>query len=364
MLSTVDQPRPLPAFLRALRAETWPWRWISQEELAAAFAAERATSVRLISSWERVSSRKPPSMSRLEAYARFFATSRSIETTMPRLLTVDQLTTSERARYGELLAELIALQSALISGDGSGSIATTPPPNGLWHFPDGSAIVILCATRSADQIQPWGDPTEEKHPYRSELYTFANLDALVDLFGHLRALNPQSDVTFKPAHHLELDDFACHLILLGDVDRSFLIYDNHPLANIPVRRTTRTDGDQPDGFEVTRDNEKHLFTATIERDALIEDVAYIYRCRNPFNTSRTLTLYSGTTGPGTYGAVHALTDVRFRDRNDDYARNSLEQHDTFGLLMRVPIIAGTALTPDWTIKDIRLHQWPDDRNVT
>ena len=39
------------------------------------------------------------------------------------------------------------------------------------------------------------------------------------------------------------------------------------------------------------------------------------------NKRRTVTVCNGMYGRGTYGAVRALTDVRFRDSNDGYVKS-------------------------------------------
>ena len=54
------------------------------------------------------------------------------------------------------------------------------------------------------------------------------------------------------------------------------------------------------------------------RKILLEDVALFARAVNPFNRKRFVTICNGMYGRGTYGAVRALTDERFRDRNMEY----------------------------------------------
>src|SRR5262249_34777439 len=86
----------LPRRLRALRQGHWPERRLTQQELAQALAVDfRPLSVPLIASWESVTSPKIPPVARLEAYATFFATPRSIEG-RPHLLNVQDLTDEER----------------------------------------------------------------------------------------------------------------------------------------------------------------------------------------------------------------------------------------------------------------------------
>jgi hypothetical protein len=59
---------------------------------------------------------------------------------------------------------------------------------------------------------------------------------------------------------------------------------------------------------------------------------------------------------GTYGAVRALTDKRFRDRNREYLRERFGGETTYSILSRVTVFLGKAVTPDWS-EDL-LHEWP------
>jgi len=63
-------------------------------------------------------------------------------------------------------------------------------------------------------------------------------------------------------------------------------------------------------------------------------------------------------GRGTYGAARALTDANFRDRNAEYVRTRFGDSDTYCILMRVPILDGATLTPDWTDGEHTLFEWP------
>jgi hypothetical protein len=63
-------------------------------------------------------------------------------------------------------------------------------------------------------------------------------------------------------------------------------------------------------------------------------------------------------GRGTYGAVRALTDANFRDRNAEHIRARFSGSDAYCILTRVPIIDGATLTPDWTTGGYTLFEWP------
>ena len=84
-----QDPRQLLARrLRSLRERHWPARKITQPELARALGG---LSVPLISSWETQNNPTIPPLTRLDAYATFFATARSLEPE-PHLLRPADLT--------------------------------------------------------------------------------------------------------------------------------------------------------------------------------------------------------------------------------------------------------------------------------
>jgi hypothetical protein len=62
-------------------------------------------------------------------------------------------------------------------------------------------------------------------------------------------------------------------------------------------------------------------------------------------------------GRGTYGAVRALTDMHFRDRNSEYVLTHYGESDAFCILTRVPVVRGTTTTPDWTGGEHILFEW-------
>jgi hypothetical protein len=90
---------------------------------------------------------------------------------------------------------------------------------------------------------------------------------------------------------------------------------------------------------------------------LREDVALFARAISPFNRKRTVTICTGMYGRGTYGAVRALTDANFRDRNAEYLRTRFSDCESYCIVTRVPIIHGATLTPDWTTGDHTLFEW-------
>ena len=65
----------------------------------------------------------------------------------------------------------------------------------------------------------------------------------------------------------------------------------------------------------------------------------------------------GCTARGVYGAVRALTDERFRDRNMEYIQARFENSAAFCILSRVTVENTVTLTPDWTLPETRLYEW-------
>jgi hypothetical protein len=95
-----------------------------------------------------------------------------------------------------------------------------------------------------------------------------------------------------------------------------------------------------------------------DRHILVEDVGLIARTSNPLNPTRSLTICNGVHSRGVLGAARAFTDVRLRDSNERYISENFADSSVFAILMRVPVIAGQALTPDFNAPDCVLYRWP------
>jgi hypothetical protein len=70
-----------------------------------------------------------------------------------------------------------------------------------------------------------------------------------------------------------------------------------------------------------------------------------------------VTICNGMYGRGSFGAVRALTDERFRDRNRDYIQARFASSEAFCILTRVTVENTVTLTPDWTLPETRLFEW-------
>ena len=115
-------------------------------------------------------------------------------------------------------------------------------------------------------------------------------------------------------------------------------------------------------FEVTEEDGRKVahrprLRSQAGRKILREDVALFARAVSPFNRKRFVTICNGMYGRGTYGAVRALTDERFRDRNTEYIQAQFADSEAFCILTRVTVENTVTLTPDWTLPETRLFEW-------
>lgn len=338
--------RDLAKRLRELRQRGWSERRITQPELAAALDV----SVPSISSWESRTNPTVPPVHRLTAYATFFATERSTEQSPFRVLDPSELTSEEKRRRDELLDELTRL-----SGNAHDS------GRNIWRFEPDQDITIVCSElpKSYRERLPYADPNAPDHV---ELYKYADLDALLELFGHIRAMNPTNEVHVRTPTEMGADEYTGHLVLLGGVDWNTVTADLLHRVELPVRQMHRVSDAEPGGFEVVEAGRSKLLTPGLrkvgDREILEHDIAHFYRSVSPFNDERTVTICNGMYQRGTLGAVRTLTDARFRDRNDEYVRTHFPDPTTFSIVSRVQVINSKVVTPDWTNPEDRLHEWP------
>ncbi|MFG1946795.1 helix-turn-helix domain-containing protein [Nonomuraea sp. NPDC048826] len=343
-----DSGQALAHRLRQLRVQQWPDKRIKQPQLAQALNV----SVPLISSWENEANPKVPPVSRLEAYALLFCSHRSLRADDLVPLAEAELTMEESQLRDKLLQELLDLRAAALNHGPSPSSA--PAVANPWQFDDGRQVVIVC-TRLPDSWlarMPYVDPDD---PHHIELYTYADLDSLFELHGHIRAFNPASEIRRHTAKELEPDDLTSHLVLLGGVDWNDLTTDVFQVLDLPVRQINDWESENGPYFS---HGDRH-FSPTLTDGMLREDVALFYRGPNPYNSRRTLTICNGMYGRGTLGVVRALTDTKFRDRNTEWIHERFGDGEAYALLSKVRVVRGQVITPDWTLDELRLVEWPD-----
>jgi hypothetical protein len=365
-----DPRQVLARRLRALREERWPGRKVNQAQLAAALGGDgnQPVSVPLVSSWESRTNPVVPPESRIQDIARFFATARSFDGQVGRLLSPDELTAQERAAEDELLAELIQLRTDAramarrprTAPDVAQEI-TQPFSPGLYRFKAGERIIIVCGQLPEERLRkiPYTDPLD---PDFIESYRYSDLDALIELHGHIRAANPASRVEIRTAEQLSSDDYTRNLVSLGGVDWNAAANSVLERLQLPVLQVNDWKTEKGAYFEVTEDDGRKVphhprLEQSGGRTILREDVALFARAVSPFNRKRSVTICNGMYGRGVYGAVRALTDEGFRDRNMEYIQARFASSEAFCILTRVTVENTVTLTPDWTLPETRLFEW-------
>ncbi len=342
-------PAALARRLRELRQQ-WPGNRITQGVLADALGASTA----LISGWENLSNPAVPPVNRLQSYATLFATRRSLQGAQLRILPDEELTPDEIATRDDLYAELLALRDAA----GEPDPEVPEPRRSSWHFPDGAPIRLVCGTLPERHR---GDYASEASPNYSQLHRLADPDALVELWGHVRMVNPDADVRFMFAADMKSDDLAAHVVLIGGLEWNPAARFFTQLTNLPVKQVEDENVEDGEVFEIEREGRKRRFLPTfLEGDpslGLIEDVALFARMPNPNFPQRTLTVCNGVFARGVLGAVRILTDAQLRDANEDYLRRRFGDRSEYGLLLRVPVFGTEISTPDLSYDYHRLFAW-------
>ena len=337
--------------LRELREQQWPEVRLTQAQLASALGSVAPATV---SSWESPSAPKLPPANRLLAYARFFATRRSIEGGTPRLLTPESLTDDEAVTCEELEQELLALRDQARKPVLRAEVAV----HRSWHFTDAGPLTIVCAQLPLDMAESFADPAD---PNYTVLRSFADLDALIELHGHIRAENPGMGVFFKASPLVVPDDLSGHVVLLGGIAYNHVTRRLSEMTSLPVRQVTDPEIETGEIFLAGDDGQERQFLpnwADKTKTTLIEDVGLLARAPNPLNSNRALTICNGVHSRGVLGAVRALTDAQIRDSNEQYIAKQFFGSSSFAILMRVPIIGGQTMTPDLNAPGSVLYQWP------
>lgn len=337
----------LAGALRDLRQSYWSDVVLTQVDLARAFSTEARVAPATISSWESMMNPKIPPVARLSDYARFFATRRSLEGD-PHLIPEYQLTQSEMEQFRQLEGRLLGFLR-----DGKTSRRR------LFSF-DNGPVVVIAADFPPDLLYP---RMSDNDPNSARFRRYGDPDALVELYGFLRASNPTLDVFMRSGSETVSDDLSSHVVLLGGVNwnqvtRSF----QRVIQQVPISQIAVDDLKTGDIFTVTdQDGNRQTYYPTFEEvqgdRELIADVGFLARLPNPFRDNRTLTICSGIHSRGVFGAVRCLTDARVREENEEYLENRFPD-GRFALLLRVPVVAGYALSPDLQNPDSRLYEWP------
>lgn len=331
--------------LRELRLTEWPDQRLNQDRVAAAIGVSSPS----ISSYEKDQAVPPPE--RLRRYAILFASRRWIDPGAPPRLTLDFLDPDEKRRFDVLDAELRRLRDTAQQPSPTPSAAPVP----FWRFPDGAPVRIFCGRLDTEDAGRYSTPDDPNYMF---LRNAADVDSLVELWGHVRRLNPESDVRFVLGNDYRGDDLATHLVVLGNIARTQGAGKLIPDGTLPVRQV---DSEHLDGevFEIDRpEGGVEKFEPVIEHDRVVEDVSLVARVPNPHHRTRTLTVCSGVFTRGVYGAVRSLTSQNMRDGNAESLRERHGDLATFAVLFRTRVAEDAVVTPD--LSDKRNRLWETD----
>lgn len=342
----------LALYLRFLRIDHWADSKLTQSTLARALGKDAPLSPATVASWESRTAPKLPPRERVVAYAQFFATRRSLEPE-PALVPLDSFTPEEQAAHKALLEGLLRLHSAARGGAATEALIGA---RRSWHFTDSGPLTLVCAQLPKEEASPLAN---QDNPNYTQLSGFGDLDAMVELHGHVRAENPGMGVFYKAAPYVKADDLSGHFVIIGGIGWNDVTRRLIDLSRLPVRQEEDPAVTTGEIF-LTQANDKerkYLPLWSPESGKLMEDVGLLVRMPNPLNSNRTLTMCNGVHSRGVLGAVRTLTDAMLRESNEQYiARNFPENR--FGILMRVQVIEGETLTPDFSTEGTVLYQWP------
>jgi hypothetical protein len=336
--------------LRNLRESAWPDKEVTQSQLAKALSSEGRVAGPTLNSWESLTNPKTPSVARISAYARFFCTRRSLEEE-PHLIPEDQLTPEELDRFRELESQLLQ--------------ELQPRENRVqhvFHFAVGPVIVVC--PDAPEEVR--GSLAREEDRNFTKLQQYGDLDALIQLYGHLCAENPSLEVLHKLASEVVPPDYRNHLILLGGIGWNEITrHMEEFLGRVPVKQIDVTDLPGGDVFQVeAADGGKSYYYPEFEelrdREELVADVAYIARLRNPFQFDRTLTICNGIHSRGVLGAVRCFTDATVREHNEKYLADKFPKGE-FAMLLRVRVVENEPMSPDLRDSAALLYEWDPKR---
>ena len=336
--------------LRFLRMEHWPDSKLTQASLAKALGQNVPLSSATVASWESRTAPKLPPRERVVAYAQFFATRRSLGPE-PALVPVDSFTPDEQAAHQALLDKLLQLHSAARGG----AVPEEPiVARRSWHFADSGPLTLVCAKLPQKEAGEFADPG---NPNYTQLAGFGDLDAMVELHGHARAENPGMGVFYKSAPDVKADDLSGHVVIIGGIAWNDVMKRLIDLSRLPVRQEEDDAVETGEIFLTNEGQQKYFPQWSPSTGALMEDVGLLVRMPNPLNSNRTITMCNGIHSRGVLGAARTLTDARLRESNEQYIARNFPDNQ-FGILMRVQVIEGETLTPDFHTEGTVLYQWP------
>ena len=143
-----------------------------------------------------------------------------------------------------------------------------------WHFSDTGPVTLICAQLPKAQTGSLAYPAD---PNYTELLSYADLDALMELHGHIRAENPAMGVFFKLSPNVLPDDLSGHVVLLGGIAWNDKTQRLSEMTSQPVRQIEDPEVQTGEIFVVARNGIEERFLPKWGDDGsvLIEDVGLL-----------------------------------------------------------------------------------------
>jgi transcriptional regulator with XRE-family HTH domain len=365
----VDVAEPVPPAaaslarrLRELRRSRFPDTKLNQKDLARALSGDEGVAVSTISAWENIQTPTLPPPHRLKALAQFYATERSLEdgADLAHLVPLDDLSPAEQEAREELEQELFKLRD-----NDAGEVLTPPAPRQFWRFDDGASIIVICSDLTKSDEVKLGPLSDVDNPNYTELYSYADLDALVALLSHLNSSNPDADIRWSRVASAK--DLSNHLVVLGGIAWNDVTRRLDDIVDLPIRQIENETIHSGEVFE-TKDGQRQFRPRWRDKDpgtqdkpgVLLEDVGMLARLPNPYNELRTLTYCNGIHSRGVLGAVRSLTDPAVRADNEGFIEETFPDPNRFALLMRVRVFGGETEYPSLKSPGTVLFKWSGD----
>jgi hypothetical protein len=229
----------------------------------------------------------------------------------------------------------------------------------IWRFPPDEPVMITCG-RNPELVGNLS-ANDPRDPDYVDLLSYADPDALVHLFGHIRARNPEHEVKFATTSELQPADYASHLVVIGGSDFNLLTRDMFSTLHLPVKMSPRLPETDWIGLEVVNGERTQRFSPVLGDEygsrILHEDVILFFRGVNPADRRRTITICAGMYARGTLAAARCLTDPALGPVNQAYLHHRVGANLHFGFVARAFVIDRMVAPPDLTDPGHRLYEW-------
>jgi len=322
---------PLSEKLRELRMSRWPGAKVLQSRVARALGVATPS----ISAYEKGA---VPPPERLRDYALLFSSERWLQPGAPDRVFEDFLDPDEQTRFEALMSELEAAAAAATTT----LDPATAGAEDFWIYPPHSHVRIFCGRLAPEDAGEYGEPT---NPNYMRFRNAADVDALFELWGHLRSQNPTATIRVRLGTDFSPDDLDTHLIVLGNIGQEQSAGSVVPADALPIRQVHVSDL-EGEVFEIDGASGPEQFRPVFAGDQLVEDVGMLARVVSPLRIDRTLTVCSGVFTRGVFGAVRATTSEPTAADNLAVLPDLVPDTSSFALLMRVRVMGHAVPTPD------------------